>query len=44
MVAQGYSYRRIAVELQLSKTTVNDIVKRDRVSKYLKATLKNQAE
>ncbi len=28
MVEQGYSYRQIARELNLSKTTVNDIVKR----------------
>jgi putative DNA-invertase from lambdoid prophage Rac len=30
MVAQGYSYRQIARELHLSKTTVNEIVKRER--------------
>lgn len=30
MVAQGSSYRQIARELNLSKTTVNDIVKRHR--------------
>ncbi|NDJ26280.1 recombinase family protein [Nostoc sp. B(2019)] len=32
MVQQGYSYRKIATSLHLSKTTVNDIVKRHRVS------------
>ncbi len=37
MVTEGYSYRRIAHELHLSKTTVNDIVKRDRENQ-----LKNQ--
>jgi DNA invertase Pin-like site-specific DNA recombinase len=30
MVAKGHSYRQIARELHLSKTTVNNIVKRDR--------------
>lgn len=30
MVEQGYSYRQIASMVRLSKTTVNDIVKRDR--------------
>ena len=30
MVSEGYSYRKIARELNLSKTTVNDIVKRHR--------------
>ena len=30
MVAEGYSYRQIARELHLSKTTVNDIMKRHR--------------
>ena len=30
MVSEGYSYRKIAKELNLSKTTVNDIVKRHR--------------
>ena len=30
MVSEGYSYRQIARELHLSKTTVNDIVKRNR--------------
>jgi putative DNA-invertase from lambdoid prophage Rac len=30
MVSEGHSYRQIAHELHLSKTTVNDIVKRDR--------------
>ena len=30
MVAEGHSYRQIAHELHLSKTTVNEIVKRDR--------------
>ena len=30
MVAKGHSYRQIAQELHLSKTTVNDIVKRNR--------------
>ena len=33
MVEQGYSYRKIASALHLSKTTVNDIVKRHRQSK-----------
>ncbi|MDJ0796038.1 MAG: recombinase family protein [Calothrix sp. MO_167.B12] len=33
MVEQGYSYRKIASTLHLSKTTVNDIVKRHRQSK-----------
>ena len=28
MVSEGYSYRQIARELHLSKTTVNEIVKR----------------
>lgn len=32
MVQQGYSYRKIAEKLHLSKTTVNDIVKRHRQS------------
>ncbi|QHG21019.1 recombinase family protein [Nostoc sp. ATCC 53789] len=32
MVQQGYSYRKIAEKLNLSKTTVNDIVKRHRQS------------
>jgi DNA invertase Pin-like site-specific DNA recombinase len=32
MVQQGYSYRKIAASLHLSKTTVNDIVKRHRLS------------
>lgn len=32
MVADGYSYRKIAEKLNLSKTTVNDIVKRHRQS------------
>lgn len=31
MVQSGYSYRKIAASLHLSKTTVNDIVKRHRV-------------
>lgn len=31
MVSEGYSYRKIARELNLSKTTVNDIVKRHRL-------------
>ena len=31
MVAEGHSYRYIARELHLSKTTVNNIVKRDRL-------------
>lgn len=30
MVAQGYSYRKIAQDLHISKTTVNDIVKRSK--------------
>ena len=30
MVSEGHSYRQIAQSLHLSKTTVNDIVKRDR--------------
>ncbi|NJK58818.1 MAG: recombinase family protein [Pleurocapsa sp. SU_5_0] len=30
MVTEGHSYRQIAQSLHLSKTTVNDIVKRDR--------------
>jgi DNA invertase Pin-like site-specific DNA recombinase len=30
MVVEGYSYRQIARELHLSKTTVNDIMKRHR--------------
>ena len=30
MVSEGHSYRQIARELRLSKTTVNEIVKRDR--------------
>ncbi|WP_264319864.1 helix-turn-helix domain-containing protein [Zarconia navalis] len=33
MVARGISYRQIARELHLSKTTVNDIVKRHRQGK-----------
>jgi putative DNA-invertase from lambdoid prophage Rac len=37
MVSEGHSYRQIAHELHLSKTTVNDIVKRDRENQ-----LKNQ--
>ncbi len=32
MVSDGYSYRKIAEKLNLSKTTVNDIVKRHRQS------------
>lgn len=32
MVGDGYSYRKIAEKLNLSKTTVNDIVKRHRQS------------
>ncbi|MDF5736634.1 MULTISPECIES: IS1096 element passenger TnpR family protein [unclassified Nostoc] len=32
MVQSGYSYRKIATSLHLSKTTVNDIVKRHRLS------------
>lgn len=32
MVLEGYSYRKIAEELNISKTTVNDIVKRHRQS------------
>ncbi len=32
MVGDGYSYRKIAEKLNLSKTTVNDIVKRYRQS------------
>jgi DNA invertase Pin-like site-specific DNA recombinase len=32
MVEQGFSYRHIAKELHLSKTTVSSIVKRDRTS------------
>lgn len=32
MVSDGYSYRKIAASLNLSKTTVNDIVKRYRQS------------
>ncbi len=32
MVSDGYSYRKIAEKLNLSKTTVNDIVKRHRES------------
>jgi putative DNA-invertase from lambdoid prophage Rac len=32
LVASGYSYRKIAEQLNLSKTTVNDIVKRHRQS------------
>jgi len=32
MVAEGYSYRKIAEKLDLSKTTVNNIVKRHRLS------------
>ncbi|BAZ19472.1 resolvase domain protein (plasmid) [Kalymmatonema gypsitolerans NIES-4073] len=32
MVSEGYSYRKIAEKLNLSKTTVNDIVKRHRQS------------
>lgn len=35
MVEQGISYRQIARELHLSKTTVNDIVKRHRASQPL---------
>ncbi len=33
MVSEGNSYRHIARELHLSKTTVNEIVKRDRQGK-----------
>ena len=33
MVSNGHSYRQIAHELHLSKTTVNEIVKRDRQGK-----------
>jgi DNA invertase Pin-like site-specific DNA recombinase len=40
MVQSGYSYRKIATSLHLSKTTVNDIVKRHRVSSN--ATKNNQ--
>jgi DNA invertase Pin-like site-specific DNA recombinase len=36
MVSQGYSYRQIARELHLSKTTVNEIVKRHK--KYVRKT------
>lgn len=36
MVSQGYSYRQIARELHLSKTTVNEIVKRHK--KYVRNT------
>jgi putative DNA-invertase from lambdoid prophage Rac len=32
LVESGYSYRKIAEKLNLSKTTVNDIVKRHRQS------------
>jgi len=32
MLSQGYSYRKIAASLHLLKTTVNDIVKRHRLS------------
>jgi DNA invertase Pin-like site-specific DNA recombinase len=32
MVNEGYSYRQIAHKLDLSKTTVNEIVKRHRYS------------
>ena len=32
MVSDGYSYRKIAEKLNLSKTTVNDIIKRHRES------------
>ncbi len=32
LVKSGYSYRKIAKKLNLSKTTVNDIVKRHRQS------------
>lgn len=32
MVRDGYSYRKIAEQLNLSKTTVNDIVKRHKES------------
>ena len=41
MVQSGYSYRKIAASLHLSKTTVNDIVKRHRLSSN--ATISNQA-
>lgn len=35
MVGEGYSYRQIAEKLNLSKTTVNNIVKRHRQSSNL---------
>lgn len=41
MVKSGYSYRKIAASLHLSKTTVLDIVKRHRLSSN--ATISNQA-
>lgn len=41
MVQSGYSYRKIAEKLNLSKTTVNDIVKRHRLSAT--AIISNQA-
>jgi len=40
MVGDGYSYRKIAEKLNLSKTTVNDIVKRHRQSEQ-KSELEN---
>ena len=38
LVQQGYSYRKIATLLHLSKTTVNDIVKRHRLSPNTRQT------
>jgi hypothetical protein len=37
LVANGYSYRRIARQLNLSKDTVLDIVKRDRAKRAMAA-------
>ena len=39
LVANGYSYRRIARQLNLSKDTVLDIVKRDRAKRAAMAAL-----
>lgn len=43
LVADGYSYRRIAKQLNLSKDTVLDIVKRDRAKKVGFTAARGQA-
>lgn len=44
LVESGYSYRKIAEQLNLSKTTVNDIVKRHRQSVEKLAQMKYESE